>query len=359
VDFFDDDVSGTPPEPPARHRTRSRKSLQVQRVAVVLVVLFLVVFLMAWWIISCQHNRKVASYRTYFQAVAAAVNDSNKLGRTLNSIVSDPTQFTRTELADQLLRMSSRQTEIALRVQRLASPSTLDSENTVFVTGMQVRQRGFALLRKALLAAMAKSKAVTTASIAALAGYFVGPDVYYQTLFYSQAQQTMSANGVTGVAVPVSSYFQKSRIFDPARLSIMLAKLKGSAKLSGVHGVALVKVVDKQSGTTLLPGKRVTFAAPSTFVFTVSVANQGDAVETNVPVKVTYVPPGGGQPVEKTATISSIEPRATQSVDVSVTEVPTTAISQVSTLKVTVGPVPGELHLSNNHATYLFMLKIG
>ena len=203
-------------------------------------------FGIAWWARSCQHNRKVDTYRTYFDGVAAAIDDSVALGKQVSSIMDDPTKLSRKELIAKLGQLAAQQEEIAVRAGRLEPPGTLDDEQTVFATGMKVRASGFSLLRTAMLGALANKK-VGAKEIAALDGYFSGPDAYYQELVYQPARETMADEGVSDVAVPTSTYYLTWKALDPATVTLALESVGKSSKLSGIHGVALIDVTAKGS----------------------------------------------------------------------------------------------------------------
>ena len=79
------------------------------------------------------------AYRTYFDGVGAAINDSEALGKQVSAIMEDPTSLSRKELIDKLEQLTAQQEEIAVRAGRLEPPGTLDDEQTVFSTGMKVR----------------------------------------------------------------------------------------------------------------------------------------------------------------------------------------------------------------------------
>src|ERR1039457_661163 len=101
VDFFDDDVpsegsrrdsSASSPGRPERRRSNRRRT-RVQRIVILAVILFVLVFAAALWVRSCQQNAKVTSYRTYFSGVSGAINDSLALGKKLNQLVTKPTSY--------------------------------------------------------------------------------------------------------------------------------------------------------------------------------------------------------------------------------------------------------------------------
>ena len=104
---------------------------------------------------------------------------------------------------DQLAALVQPQTEITQRTERISPPGKLKALHQILVQGQLVRLAGVEQVRDGLIAALnGKNKAATAKKLAALSGYFTGPDVYYNELFYRQAQQAMAADGVSNVAVP-------------------------------------------------------------------------------------------------------------------------------------------------------------
>ena len=87
MDFFDDETSrapadaGGPPSAPRLVADPDRRRTRIQRLVILALILFIVVFGLAWWARSCQHNRKVDTYRSYFEGVATAIDDSKSPGQ--------------------------------------------------------------------------------------------------------------------------------------------------------------------------------------------------------------------------------------------------------------------------------------
>jgi len=357
VSFFDDDAEATQvPTPDTRsRRPRSNRSrLRIQRLVLALVVLFIVVFAIALVFRSCQQNAKESAYRTYFSQVQAVIKDANTVGRQLGAVVTDPTRPN--NLKTTLNQLVAKQTEITTRAERIDPPGKLDQLHKVFVDGMKVRLRGVQDMRDGLLAATnVKNKGVTARKLAALSGYFTGPDAYYNELYYTQAQKAMADDGVTNVSVPTMDYFSNHDLFSQSALANALSRVSSSAKLTGIHGVGLAGVAVKSNDKTtiLLVGKNNSIVASVGMVVRVTVENQGDVTETNVPVKVTWTPPDNSAPQTLTGTIASLAAHQKQTVDVTGLNIPASAISKQSHLKVQAGPVSGEKYLKNNVAVYV------
>ncbi len=364
MDFFDDETSRAPadtagpPAPPSRRRPPDRRRTRIQRLVIAVVVAFLVVFGLAWWARSCQHNRKVGTYETYFQGVTTDINDSTALGKQVSTIMYNPAKLSRQQLIDRLGQLAGKQQEIAVRASRLSPPSTLEQEQADFVSGMKVRARGFSLLRTAMLGAL-DNKKVTANTIAALDGYFSGPDAYYQELVYAPSREAMAKDGVTGVAVPTSSYYLTWKALDPVRVQQALDSVGKSTKLTGIHGVGLISVTAKTSSgdVKLVKDKTNNVAASADLGFVCEVQNQGTVTEHNVSVTAVLTVPGGDA-LKQQGTVAVIEPSKKQTVTISGFNIPETALSKVVTLKVTAGPVKGEHVLTNNTMSFKLLLQL-
>ncbi len=364
MDFFDDETSrapadaGGPPSAPSARRRPDRRRTRIQRLVILALIVFAVVFGIAWWARSCQHNRKVGTYQTYFDGVSTAIDDSADLGKQVSAIMLDPTKLSRKELIAKLGQLTAQQEEIAVRAGGLEPPGTLADEQVVFSTGMKVRASGFRLLRTAMLGALANKK-VGVKEITALDGYFSGPDAYYQELVYLPARQAMADDGVSDVAVPTSTYYLTWKALDPDTVTAMLDNIGKSSKLTGIHGVALLDVT-AQSGSgdlKLVKGRTNDVPASADLAFVVQVQNQGSVAEKNVAVTATLTLPGGST-IKQQASIATVAAGKTQDATITGFAIPAEALSKVVTLKVVAGPVQGERVESNNSATYKLLLQL-
>lgn len=362
MDFFDDDKTGQAPgrdqsaSPQQSRRRPDRRRTRIQRILILAAILFVIVFAMAWWARSCQQNRKVESYRTYFEGVSAAIGDSATLGKQLDQLVANPTKFSRKELTAKLAELSAKQNEIAVRTDRLKPPDTLAAEQAAFAEGMKVRADGYKLFETTMLGILGKKK-VNPAKIAALAGYFSGPDAYYTSRVYIPARNTLSEQGVTDVPVPTSTYYLTAKTFDAARLEQMLKSVGSSTKLAGIHGVGLLSVIAQPGNITLTKAGTANIPASAALAFDIKIQNQGDIAEENVAVTAELKLPGGSV-LKQSGTIATIASGQTQSVTIQGLAIPPEALSKVSTLKVTAGPVPGERVKTNNTGQFKILLQL-
>src|SRR5664280_3649036 len=114
VSFFDDDAETTQVKAPTPRprRKRSRSRLRIQRLIIALLALFILVFVLALVIRSCQQNAKESTYRSYFTQVQQVETDATtKVGKPIAALLADPTKFGRTQLEAELTKLVATQTE--------------------------------------------------------------------------------------------------------------------------------------------------------------------------------------------------------------------------------------------------------
>jgi hypothetical protein len=148
-------------------------------------------------------------------------------------------------------------------------------------------------------------------------------------------------------------------MFDRSRVESALSRVGSSAKLAGIHGVALAGVDATSEGQVvqLVKGGTVDVPASADLAFKVSVENQGDVTENDVPVEVTLVLPDKST-LRQTGSIAAINAGQTQSVSITGFAIPTDALSRTLTLRVKAGPVEQERVQSNNTGRYQFLLQL-
>ena len=360
MSFFEDEPqpASQPPAQPPRNKRRSTRSLRVQRLIVALVVLFLVVFLLALWIRSCAHDQKVDSYRNYFTSVQSAITQSNAIGKTIKTTISDPGKFTKTSLSRRLDAAARAQQAVLDRVKKLSPPDSLKDQQQALAQAMFVRASGTQQWRDLMMAELkGKNANVTARQLAALGGFFTGPEATYQVLCFTPFKQALSDDGITGVQVPVWDYFLANNPFTLLRLRNMLDSMSTPA-LGGTHGVGVMKTVARPSGKVLVAGQDVKVPASTNLKFIVSVQNTGTAQERNIPVKLALKPAGASSAQNQEQTIASLAAGHTEQVAFSGFAISGTALGKTSKLTVKAGPVPREKTLDNNVVHYKIILQL-
>jgi len=342
-------------------KPRSKRSVRIQRLLIALVALFIVVFLLALWIRSCSYNRKVSSYQEYMTNVQKVVEGTNAVGKDLKTMVNDPTNYTREGMTKLLDEMVRDQKAVYDRSLKLQPPDDLVDENVTLVEGMNIRHKGYQLWRDAIEAELkGKDASVTAKNLAALGAYFTGPEAYYQSLFYRQAQRVMADEGVTNVAVPAATYYTNANLFQTTKMKNLLETMGQTSSLKGVHGVALAGVQVQPGDQQLETGKTNRITASTELEFIVSVENQGTVTEPDVPVEITLIPPEDAnlQNQKLESSIASIKAGQVKTAKIAGFTLDPAVIGPELKLRVQVGPVPQEQVATNNKATYTVIFQL-
>ena len=120
----------------------------------------------------------------------------------------------------------------------------------------------------------------------------------------------------------------------------MLDTLKSTGNLQAVHGVAVVKVVAMPDEKEIKGGDTYNLQSSDELAFQVTVENQGNMAEKNVPVVVSLLSAESTEPQEVTVEIPELKPK--EDLTVTVEGLNPTAYGEKALLSVEVGPVKDE-----------------
>jgi len=221
---------------------------------------------------------------------------------------------------------------------------------------MDLRVGGIEQYRSAILDILDKKN--TTAATATMSNGLLDLVVSDRSLqrFRSSLQDKLSAAKFGFEKVADSIYMPKVDEALTAGVVGYIAGISGTEVGNALHGVAMIgltttpaRVDTTSSGVSILPYSK-------TFTVKVSVQNQGNQEEDDVPVVATLDqdPPTTQQ--KKTQKITRLKPGETATL-VFEDIVPGTGSNIVNALKVTAGPVPGEKKTDNNTMELHFIMR--
>jgi hypothetical protein len=174
--------------------------------------------------------------------------------------------------------------------------------------------------------------------------YLVNSDFLYKEVFKPDAAAVLQKKELTGVIVPSSEFFSDPDLASEKKVLDMLAELRSTGNLQAIHGVAVTKVVALPDEKEITPGGTFNLNSTDSLVFAVTVENQGNMEEKNVPVVVTLTV--GEDVQKKTVEITSI--KAKKEVTIKIEGLNPTAYGSVAQLVVKAGPVAEEKYADNN-----------
>lgn len=340
-----------------RRRERRISSQPAVRVLVAAVVVVLIVLLAGLFIRNWLHNREVSAYSTYVEQVSSILKRSDDMGRDLSRLLMDPGQATRKDVTTRLDQYIATSTKLSDEAKALTVPDDLKEAQQTFVFTMQLRERGLTNLKPALLQALeVEDTEVSSETIARAMLFLVVSDVIYDEFFVTRATSVLKERQISGVNVGSTKFVSDSSLSSQAKIKEILTLLRGNESVQTVHGVALKEVRAMPSDTVIERDGLYNLQSTDQLKFVITVENQGNVLEKDVPVEVSLTAPNAAQPQIVAVKIPEIKAKEVKKV--TITGVNPTAYGEKALLKVLVGPVKEEKNTANNklEAHIIFVL---
>jgi hypothetical protein len=356
-DALDDITQGTPKDRKRRQTPVLPNRVLKLIVAVVAVVVVIVVIVVA--VTSARGGSSAADYLSYMSSVSDILKQSDAIGGKLTDLLSNPGDTSRKEIQTKLEQYATESEKLETKATELPAPKDLVEAGVhqFFLMVMSFRHEGLATLSPSLMNALdTQDSSVSAEAIAESLYYLTNSDFIYKHLYVKQATDIIKQKNLEGVTVPDSVFFTDPDLASVAQAQQIVTQLKSVGQLQAVHGVAVASVVEQPDDQEIKKGQTYNLTASDQLQIVVTVENQGNMSEKDVPVVVTLTPQSGGEPQTVTVTIAELKPNSTA--DAVITGLNPTAYGEVSTLTIEVGPVDGEKVMTNNklEATVIFKL---
>jgi hypothetical protein len=332
-------------------------AVALARLAGLVALAIVVVVVVVLWIGSCQGQSRHDEYKSYMQSMQPIAQTSasslDAYAKQLNS-----QKLTLADLQSKLTLWSRQQQEDYDKALRLVPPAPLQAAHQQVLATLQLRAIGLARLANAFAAGGSKDASQVGALLAKEGRVLSASDLVWADLFRVPATEVLRRQGVQGVIAPPSQIVTNPEVISAHSFGEVYARLHSttpSGKVTGVHGSELLGTEAVSSGQT----KALTVSSPTTvdvaadLAFKVSFKNSGNFEERNVPVTLSVTV--FGKPVLKptpTKKVPLIEKGETKTVSFTSLQLPTSAFGANAAVTVTIGKVPGEVHLENNKASY-------
>lgn len=329
------------------------------RLLLVLAAIVIVVVVIVFAARSAIHSGAASDYQRYMGLVADILDRSDQLGADLEQLLTSPGETNRTQIQSQLEEFVTASQELVVEAQLLEAPKDLvkESVHQIFLLVMNFRYRGVADLEPSLMAALeVQDTEVAAEQISHSLYYLVNSDFIYQEVFIPDATAILQEKDLAGVTVPSSEYLSDPDLASTSKVLNILEELRSTGDLQAIHGVAVGKVVAMPDNKEITAGGTFNLTSTDTLVFAVTVENQGNMEEKNVPVVVTLKVGDSGEVQKQTVEISSIKPK--KEITVNVEGLNPTAYGEVAQITVKAGPVPQERYHDNNTITASVIFKL-
>jgi CARDB len=322
---------------------RQRQFLFRRLIAVAVGALLLILIVLG--IRGCLNAREERALENYGRDLEALASESQQLSEGFFERLDDPGNLSELNFEAEVKADRGAAEGLVSRAEGLDPPGELTGAQADVVLAFELRRDGLAQISEQIGTALTPEGEDARDAIAQDMQYFVASDVLYRR-GQAQIEQVFEEEGIAA-EVPDSQFITEDNLeyLDSSVLSQALSVITGEEEAAGggVHGLGLVPPAFI-GDTELVEGTPVTATAPAEEV-ELSVQNQGDSEESEIPVTVEIDGAEAGE-----ATIDTIDAGETQTVTIPLDPAPESGDSV--TLDVFVEPVPGEQVSDNNEASY-------
>jgi hypothetical protein len=330
------------------------------RLAGLIAFAILIVVLFVFWISSCQGASKKSSYKRYMEKVAVVAKDSEQIGREPNDALTTPgIKFA--DLDTKLSGLAQQEQQDVAAARAMGPPGPLRIQHQHAIEALEFRVSGLSGLADAFTQASRSPKNVTGNALllSGQAERLVSGDVVWDDLFKDPAIEELRRQGITGVAVPDSTFVPNPDYASTRFWEAILQRLQGAATsggtTGGLHGTGLVSTKALPSNQDLSSDTENTVTATTDLGFAVTIEDTGDSQE--VQVKVTLTIQQSPSPIVQTKTIDLINPGEQKTV--TFRNLGQVQFATRTTVKVDIQPVPEEKNTANNSAQYPVIFSLG
>ncbi len=345
---------GSGPRPPAGPRRNLTPLLRLGALVVGLIVLLVVFGLLLQ---SCTSTSKHNTYAHYMDKVSVIAKSSADNGAAVANALVTP-GIKAAELNQKLLGIAAQEQQNVAAASKLHPPGSLRDENGHMIESLQLRVSGTQGLANAFKRTAGSTKSSDAEILAEQADRLAASDVVWEDLFRAPSQAELKRQGVVGVAVPESQYVANRDLLGEQSMAALLNRINSSGSgttPSGLHGTNIVQTKALPSGMVLSETQQNTVNGVSTnLAFAVTIQNSGNFQEAGIKVTLTIQQKN---PIVRTQTIALINPSQQKTLTFSNLGEVTFAIP--AHVNVDVKPVPGEVRVDNNRASYPVLFSLG
>jgi hypothetical protein len=288
------------------------------------------------------------SEQAYLDRMRPLVARSTEQGVELSRVRSQALRIGREAVQRQLVRVTQDARAVLDEVQGADPPESLSVARSVLLTTMAVRARVAAAVQEGF--AQAYAPAVTGAPVDILAR--AGEEALAADRTYEVFVESLPAvEGARSAIMPQSRWVADARLWDRTELAVLVGAVRAGAVSTPVHELTML-VVSTKPPAIGTEGLASVLPVVKAFQLEVVVANVGNAAERKVPVVATLISASG--PAELVQDAVDLEPGQRLSLTLNgLRPVP----PGPATLRVVVGPVPGEVNVADNERSQAVVLR--
>jgi hypothetical protein len=318
----------------------------------------LVVLLLVFWVNSCREDRRKDAYRDYVEDMSTLADDSEALGRNLNTLLTTRGQ-SQAQIEQRLEGLAQNQEQLADQARDLDPPGPLRQQNRHAIEAFDFRISALRGMAQAFRQTASTRDANQAGRLLAeQAKRFIASDVVWDDLFAAPAVEELDNQEISGVQVPDSNFFPNPDIPTTTSMRGIWQRIRGAAtggQACSPRGTGIVSVAALPGRRQLSSSTQNTVEATNDLAFVVTIENSGCAQESRVPVTLTIQK--SPTPIVKRSVLDLINPGESKAV--TFTDIGTVPFAERTSVAVEVEPVPDEGRTDNNSVEYPVIFSLG
>lgn len=337
---------------------RGRKEIIITLIVMIIIAAVIISWLSGLW--SCEAGRVELSdeerltISNYVNSVSIYVQQSNRVSYRFFNVLEQAKNLSREDLDSELLDIIEENRVILANCRELRPPEFFDVAHGYLELVFETRSKAYEDFRPALLNAIEDLDLdISTAQITNTFLYmFMSDEIYLY--FQDKLQESGELLGISELPIIDSKILQDKDLTNTQNVTAFISEIKTVSGLQERRGVAIIsESIEFDPPQINVQGDYRIIAKGSEITIAIKIENQGNVVENNVDVVMEYMTQDNISEEEKYV-IDSINPAEQKVVTLSgFTAYP----GRKCELKITAGPVPDEVLMTNNTAIYKFMME--
>jgi hypothetical protein len=326
----------------------------------ILIIILVIVFFFLCLIGSGRLNSfgcggDTSALQNYMTQTKKISDRSNKVGTDFADLRTNIKSLARKDLDKKLTDMAKESRTILADAKKVEVPTKMVDANSYLLISLELRASALESYKPAIFNALGDNDLEVSAKQVSLALKDMAFSDRAFAMFKDKAAKVLKDNNTTFISPPTSVFLAGDAEYEFANVLEFLKGIKETAvDLTEKHGIAIVEVVMEPAATSDKDGVFVLPFAAEVAV-TVTVENQGNQLEVNVPVVATLKSETQPKPQSKKVSITSLP--AGQKKTIKITGLKATSGDIVNMLTIQAGPVPNEKFLDNNMSELKFTME--